>query len=43
LHGGYGYMTEYSIARAYPDARITRIDGGTTEIVKEIIGRSLGV
>jgi alkylation response protein AidB-like acyl-CoA dehydrogenase len=43
LHGGYGYMSEYPIARAYADARITRIYGGTTEIMKEIIGRSLGV
>jgi alkylation response protein AidB-like acyl-CoA dehydrogenase len=43
LHGGYGYMIEYPIARAYADARITRIYGGTTEIMKEIIGRSLGV
>jgi alkylation response protein AidB-like acyl-CoA dehydrogenase len=43
LHGGYGYMTEYPVARAYADARITRIYGGTTEIMKEIIGRSLGI
>ena len=43
LHGGYGYMAEYPIARAYADARITTIYGGTTEIMKEIIGRSLGV
>jgi long-chain-acyl-CoA dehydrogenase len=43
LHGGYGYMIEYPIARAFADARITRIYGGTTEIMKEIIGRSLGV
>ena len=43
LHGGYGYMTEYPIARAFADARITRIYGGTTEIMKEIIGRNLGV
>jgi alkylation response protein AidB-like acyl-CoA dehydrogenase len=43
LHGGYGYMLEYPIARAYADARITRIYGGTTEIMKEIVGRSLGV
>jgi alkylation response protein AidB-like acyl-CoA dehydrogenase len=43
LHGGYGYMTEYPVARAYADARITTIYGGTTEIMKEIIGRSLGV
>ncbi len=43
LHGGYGYMLEYPIARAYADARITTIYGGTTEILKEIIGRSLGL
>ena len=43
LFGGYGYMTEYPIARAFADARITRIYGGTTEIMKEIVGRSLGV
>ena len=43
LHGGYGYMSEYPIARAYTDARITRIYGGTTEIMKEIIGKSLGI
>ena len=43
LHGGYGYMTEYPIARAYADARITTIYGGTTEIMKELIGRSLGL
>ena len=43
LHGGYGYMIEYPIARAYADARITTIYGGTTEIMKEIIGRSLGL
>jgi alkylation response protein AidB-like acyl-CoA dehydrogenase len=43
LHGGYGYMLEYPIARAYVDARIQTIYGGTTEIMKEIIGRSMGV
>jgi alkylation response protein AidB-like acyl-CoA dehydrogenase len=43
VHGGYGYMLEYPIARAWVDARVTRIYGGTTEIMKEIIGRSLGV
>jgi alkylation response protein AidB-like acyl-CoA dehydrogenase len=43
LHGGYGYMTEYPISRAYADARATRIYGGTTEIMKEVIGRSLGL
>jgi alkylation response protein AidB-like acyl-CoA dehydrogenase len=43
LHGGYGYMAEYPIARAWVDARVTRIYGGTTEVMKEIIGRSLGV
>ncbi|NOK61353.1 MAG: Butyryl-CoA dehydrogenase [Chloroflexi bacterium AL-W] len=41
LHGGYGYMREYPISRAYLDARIQTIYGGTTEIMKEIIGRSL--
>jgi alkylation response protein AidB-like acyl-CoA dehydrogenase len=43
LYGGYGYMLEYPIARAYADARVTRIYGGTNEIMKEIIGRSLGL
>ena len=43
LHGGYGYMMEYPVARAFTDARVTRIYGGTTEIMKEIIGRGLGV
>jgi len=41
FHGGYGYMQEYPIAQAYLDARIQTIHGGTTEIMKEIIGRSL--
>ena len=41
LHGGYGYMREYPIARAYVDARVGRIYGGATEVMKEIIGRSL--
>ncbi|WP_432041871.1 acyl-CoA dehydrogenase family protein [Streptomyces cadmiisoli] len=41
LHGGYGYMLEYPIARAFIDARIQTIYGGTTEIMKEIIGRDL--
>lgn len=39
LHGGYGYMMEYPIARAYMDARVQRIYGGTSEIMKELIGR----
>jgi alkylation response protein AidB-like acyl-CoA dehydrogenase len=43
LHGGYGYMLEYPVARAYLDSRVQTIYGGTTEIMKEIIGRSLGV
>ena len=43
LHGGYGYMAEYPIARAWADARATRIFGGTNEIMREIIGRSLGL
>jgi alkylation response protein AidB-like acyl-CoA dehydrogenase len=42
-HGGCGYMKEYPIARAYADARVTRIYGGSTEIMKEIIGHSLGI
>ncbi len=41
LHGGYGYMWEYPIARAWADARIARIYGGTNEIMRELIGRSL--
>jgi alkylation response protein AidB-like acyl-CoA dehydrogenase len=41
LHGGYGYMLEYEVAKFYQDVRITTIFGGTTEIMKEIIGRSL--
>ncbi len=43
LHGGYGYMTEYPIARMYTDSRAQTIYGGTTEIMKEIIGRGLGL
>lgn len=43
LFGGYGYMSEYPIARAYADARVTRIYGGANEIMKEIVGRSLGL
>ncbi len=41
LHGGYGYMLEYPIAKAFVDARVQSIYGGTNEIMKEIIGRSL--
>lgn len=41
LHGGYGYMEEYTVARAFIDARLERIYAGTSEIMKEIIGRSL--
>jgi acyl-CoA dehydrogenase len=43
LHGGYGYMWEYPIARAYADVRVQRIYGGTTEIMKEVISRSMGL
>lgn len=41
MHGGYGYMVEYPVARAYVDARIQRIYGGANEIMKEVIARSL--
>ncbi|KAA9153445.1 acyl-CoA dehydrogenase [Amycolatopsis acidicola] len=41
LHGGYGYMLEYPVARAYQDARIQRIFGGTNEIMRQIIGRDV--
>jgi len=43
LFGGYGYMTEYPIGRAYADARVTSIYGGTTEVMKTIIAKSLGL
>jgi acyl-CoA dehydrogenase len=43
LHGGYGYMMEYPIARQYLDARVTRIFGGTNEVMKIIIAKSLGL
>jgi acyl-CoA dehydrogenase len=43
LHGGYGYMEEYEIARLWRDGRVQRIYGGTTEIMYEIVGRSLGL
>ena len=42
LHGGYGYMLEYPISKAWMDARVQSIYGGTNEIMKEIIGRSMG-
>ena len=41
LHGGYGYMVEYPVARAFVDTRVQTIYGGTTEIMKEIIGRDI--
>ena len=43
LFGGYGYMLEYPIARAYADARVTTIYGGTSEVMKTIIAKSLGL
>jgi alkylation response protein AidB-like acyl-CoA dehydrogenase len=43
LHGGYGYMSEYEIATLWRDGRVQRVYGGTSEIMKEIIGRSLGL
>jgi len=41
LFGGWGYMSEYPIARAFVDARMTRIGGGAIEVMKQIIGRDL--
>ncbi len=41
LHGGYGYMWEYQVARAYADARVQRIYAGTNEIMKELIARKI--
>ncbi|GAA3141270.1 hypothetical protein GCM10020255_029160 [Rhodococcus baikonurensis] len=43
LHGGYGFMTEYRAARAWMDARVTKIWAGSNEIMKELIGRDLGL
>ena len=43
LHGGAGYMDEYEIAKQYVDARVSRIYAGSSEIMKEIIGRGLGL
>nr|WP_052499419.1 acyl-CoA dehydrogenase family protein [Streptomyces vietnamensis] len=43
LHGGYGYMREYRVARAWRDARVTKIWAGSNEIMKELIGRDLGL
>ncbi len=43
LHGGYGFMNEYAVSRAYRDSRIQTIFGGTTEIMKDIIGRDMGL
>jgi alkylation response protein AidB-like acyl-CoA dehydrogenase len=43
LHGGYGYMTEYPVSRRYADARVTRIYGGSTEIMKGVVSKSLGL
>jgi alkylation response protein AidB-like acyl-CoA dehydrogenase len=43
LHGGYGYMTEYPVSRRYADARVTRIYGGATEIMKGVISKSMGL
>jgi alkylation response protein AidB-like acyl-CoA dehydrogenase len=43
LHGGYGYMSEYAVSRRYADARVTRIYGGSTEIMKGVVSKSLGL
>lgn len=43
LHGGYGYMNEYPISRAYADGRVSRIYGGATEVMKNVVGKSLNL
>jgi alkylation response protein AidB-like acyl-CoA dehydrogenase len=43
VHGGYGFMLEYPVAKAWLNSRVTTIYGGTTEVMKEIIGRGLGL
>jgi alkylation response protein AidB-like acyl-CoA dehydrogenase len=43
LHGGYGYMLEYPVARAWADARVTKIWGGSNEIMRELVARSVGL
>jgi alkylation response protein AidB-like acyl-CoA dehydrogenase len=43
LHGGYGYITEYPIARLYADTRVFRIYGGTSEVMKTIISKDIGL
>jgi alkylation response protein AidB-like acyl-CoA dehydrogenase len=43
LHGGYGYMREYEIERFFRDVRINAIGGGTSEVLKEIVGRLMGL
>ena len=43
LHGGYGYITEYPVARLFADARVTRIYGGTSEVMKTIIAKDAGL
>ena len=43
IHGGYGYMREYDVERALRDARLGPIGGGTDEVMKEIIGKQLGL
>jgi alkylation response protein AidB-like acyl-CoA dehydrogenase len=43
MYGGYGFMNEYRVARAWRDARVTRIWAGSNEIMKELIGRDLGL
>ncbi|HEX2069424.1 MAG TPA: acyl-CoA dehydrogenase family protein, partial [Actinomycetota bacterium] len=43
IHGGYGYMMEFPVQRAWRDSRLGPIGGGTTEVMKEIIGRSYGL
>jgi acyl-CoA dehydrogenase len=42
MHGGYGYINEYEVARLWRDSRVQRLYGGTTEIMKDLMGRSMG-
>lgn len=43
LHGGYGHMLEHSVARLYADTRVSRIHGGTSEVMRSVIAKSMGL